>query len=66
MQLKIDSMCGTIRVEQNRAICPSCGRKLFPALWPDTAGRNIPLFCKGCKTTLKVNIQCQSQSARAH
>lgn len=66
MQLKIDSMCGTIRVEQDRAICPQCKRKLFPPLWPDTDGQNIPLFCKHCKTMLKVNIQCQSQSARAH
>lgn len=48
-----------------RLICPTCRAKLIRIL-PDTEAANLQVFCRKCKTELKIDIksgQCfKSQS----
>ena len=64
--MNITSEYGTIHVARGSALCPVCGKRMYPRLYPDTSGKNIPLYCKICKRGVKVNIECQRQSASAH
>lgn len=50
-----------VRMEKQNALCPLCterGRryKLYPVLLDSTSGRDIPLYCRGCKTQFLVNV----------
>ena len=47
-------------------ICPICRRRKLLRVYRETNGRNIPLYCKNCKTEFVVDIvkgqSFQSQS----
>lgn len=50
-----------IHLEEGTGYCPRCQKegkrfRLVPRLKTNTTGKNIPLFCKHCKTEYIVDI----------
>ena len=43
------AVCGKLRVEGKRAVCPVCGRRTAQRIEPETRVESFPLFCKFCK-----------------
>lgn len=44
-----------IRVRDGFLLCPQCSRKLL-RLSQETEARRLPIFCRGCRTEIIVNI----------
>lgn len=36
--------------------CPCCSNKRLKRLYPDETAENLSLFCRDCKTEIRVNI----------
>ncbi len=44
-------------------VCPVCGNRMSLKVLPSTSGKNIPSFCRKCKTEIILDIdrgQCTS------
>ena len=57
--------CGKLIMRDGWLICPHCRKRLL-RVGPDTAARNLNVYCRNCKSSLTVDInrgQCfESQS----
>ena len=63
--MQIEQMCGKILTEDGRIICPFCGRPTQHRVRPDTAAKNLPVWCKHCRKESIVNIdESLSQSRK--
>ena len=47
---------GNIVTRDGWVVCPACGRKKILQISPDTVAIQLPLFCRHCGRTVKVNI----------
>lgn len=48
--------CDTIRIENNRAICPVCGSKLPGVYFPGCIVKGVMLPCKRCHAKIRIYI----------
>ena len=53
--------CGKINANQEWLTCPACGQFKVLRLLPETEAKNLPVFCKRCRTESIVNIPNKSQ-----
>lgn len=61
--------CGKLMTVGGYVVCPSClaaGRahKLLRLL-PDTAARNLPVYCRKCKREIILNIDIEAEAHEA-
>lgn len=54
--LIIQTKCGIIRTNHRWFDCPVCGRTKILRLRPDLTARNLPVYCRACRTETIVNI----------
>lgn len=47
---------GKIIARDGWILCPVCGRKKILQISPSTVARELPLYCRRCGATTKVNI----------
>lgn len=45
-----------VTVRDGYALCPHCRHKLIQVR-PETSARNLIVFCRCCRTEIKVNIE---------
>lgn len=45
-----------LTVENGWVHCPCCSNKRLKRLYPDETAENLSLFCRDCKTEIRVNI----------
>lgn len=55
MLLQTATICANIAIVDGWARCPDCGVKLLHVL-PQTTVRNLPVYCRRCKTEKIMNI----------
>lgn len=49
--------CGKLAtVKDGLVVCPNCRQKTSLTMRPDTAARNLKLWCRRCKASYLVNI----------
>lgn len=64
-KLQTEPECGKLIVKDGWLICPHCRKRLL-RVRPDTAARNLNVYCRNCKSSMMVDIirgQCfESQS----
>lgn len=46
-----------LTVKGEHAVCPRCRSRMAPKILPSTAGKDIVLYCRKCKTELIVDIE---------
>lgn len=46
-----------LTVKNEHAVCPVCKRRMSPRILPTTAGKDVVLYCRGCKNELIVDIE---------
>ena len=54
--LIIETKCGIIRTNDRWFSCPVCGQQHVLRLRQDMAAKNLPVYCRKCKTETIVNI----------
>ncbi len=49
--------CGKlVAVKDGYPVCPVCRGRMVPKILPTTSGKNIPAFCRKCKSEIVLNI----------
>jgi len=49
--------CGKLTVKDGWAVCPVCKRnRRLLRVGPETVARDLPVYCRDCKTELILNI----------
>ena len=43
-------------IKDERIVCPNCRRRTSQSVRMDTEAKNLPLWCKGCKTVHIIDI----------
>ena len=54
--LIIQSVYGKMMTNHRWFDCPVCGRTKLLRLRPDMQARNLPVYCRACKSEIIVNI----------
>lgn len=54
--LIIQSVYGKMKTNHRWFDCPVCGRTKLLRLRPDMQARNLPVYCRACKSEIIVNI----------
>lgn len=45
-----------LTVKDDYPVCPVCRSKMTPKVLPVTSGRNVPAFCRRCKSEILLDI----------
>lgn len=55
--LQSEPQCGKLIVKNGWVTCPNCKRNhRLLRVEPETEARNLPIFCRDCKSTVILNI----------
>ncbi|MEF2699875.1 MAG: cysteine-rich KTR domain-containing protein [Oscillospiraceae bacterium] len=61
--LQSQEKSSTIKVRENRAVCPVCGALTRIVILPETVVINFPLYCHRCRRTTIINYRRLSDNA---